>query len=70
MRSLVPVSYTHLVCRLYWWQHEEKTPSVSTAQIHRSIKIEALEDRPKSFKDYSIKLEELNCVKPEVYEFV
>lgn len=58
------------VCRLYWWQHEEKTPSVSTAQIHRSIKIEALEDRPKSFKDYSIKLEELNCVKPEVYEFV
>ena len=58
------------VCRLYWWQHEEKTPSVPTAQIHRSIKIEALEDRPKSFKDYSIKLEELNCVKPEVYEFV
>ncbi|CUX17736.1 type I-C CRISPR-associated protein Cas7/Csd2 [Clostridium sp. C105KSO13] len=58
------------VCRLYWWQHEEKTPSVSTAKVHRSIKIEPLEDRPKSFYDYSIQLEKLDCVDPEVYDFV
>lgn len=54
------------VCRLYWWQHEEKTPAVSTAKIHRSIKIQQLKDRPKSFRDYAIELEELDCVKPEV----
>ena len=27
------------VCRLYWWKHEEKMPAVSTAQVHRSVKI-------------------------------
>lgn len=58
------------VCRLYWWQHEEKTPAVSTAKIHRSIKIQQLKDRPKCFMDYAIELEELDCVKPEVYNFV
>lgn len=58
------------VCRLYWWQHEDKMPSVSTAKIHRSIKIHPLKDRPKSFEDYSVELEELNCVAPEVYDFV
>lgn len=58
------------VCRLYWWQHEDKMPSVSTAKIHRSIKIHSLKDRPKSFEDYSVELEELNCVAPEVYDFV
>ena len=58
------------VCQLYWWQHHEKTPSVSTAKVHRSIKIKALSDRPKSFQDYDIQLEELNCVEPEVYDFV
>ena len=44
------------VCRLYWWQHNEKTPSVSTAKIHRSIHIKSLKERPKSFGDYSIEL--------------
>ena len=58
------------VCRLYWWQHNEKTPSVSTAKIHRSIHIKSLKERPKSFGDYSIELDDLECVKPEVYNFV
>lgn len=58
------------VCRLYWWQHNEKTPSVSTAQIHRSIKITPLVDRPRSFEDYDVRAEELSCVKPEVYGIV
>lgn len=54
------------VCRLYWWQHDEKTPSVSTAQIHRSVKITPLVDRPRCFEDYDVKVVELPCVKPEV----
>lgn len=58
------------VCRLYWWQHNEKTPAVSTAKIHRSIKIKELKNRPESFGDYEIELEELPCVKPEVFDFV
>lgn len=58
------------VCRLYWWQHHEKTPAVSTAQIHRSVKITPLTDRPRCFEDYEIKVEELPCVKPEVYGIV
>ena len=58
------------VCRLYWWQHNEKTPAVSTAKVHRSIKINELKNRPESFGDYEIELEELPCVKPEVFDFV
>lgn len=58
------------VCRLYWWQHKEKTPAVSTAKIHRSIRIRPLKDRPKSFEDYSVELEALECAEPEVFDFV
>ena len=58
------------VCRLYWWQHEEKTPAVSTAKIHRSLKIEPKINRPNKFDDYKIELEELGCVEPEVFDFV
>lgn len=58
------------VCRLYWWQHEEKTPAVSTAKIHRSIKISPKINRPKSFADYDITYEDPGCAAPEVYDFV
>ena len=54
--------------RLYWWQHSEKTPAVSTAKIHRSVKITAKADRPVCFGDYDVELEKLEgCVEPEVY---
>ena len=60
------------VCKMYWWQHEEKTPSVSTAKIHRSIKVEPKPevDRPRAFSDYNITYEDPGCVKPEVFECV
>ena len=58
------------VCRLYWWQHEDKTPSVSTAKVHRSVKVDPTVDRPKTFADYNITYEDPGCVKPEVYDFV
>lgn len=58
------------VCRLYWWQHEEKTPAVSTAKVHRSIKISPKINRPKSFADYDITYEDPGCAAPEVYDFV
>ena len=58
------------VCRLYWWQHNEKTPAVSTARIHRSVKIIPRVDRPRCFEDYDVNIEELPCVEPEVYGIV
>ena len=60
------------VCKMYWWQHEEKTPSVSTAKIHRSVKVEPKPevDRPKAFSDYNITYEDPGCVEPEVFDFV
>lgn len=58
------------ICRLYWWQHEEKTPAVSTAKVHRSVHIEAKTDRPKSFADYAVTYENPGCVEPEVFDFV
>ncbi len=66
------------VCELYWWQHTEKIPAVSTAQVHRSVKVKAREDetksyadRPRSYADYEIVLENPEgCVEPEVYHFV
>lgn len=57
-------------CRLYWWQHNEKTPAVSTARIHRSVKIIPRVDRPRCFEDYDVNIEELPCVEPEVYGIV
>lgn len=58
------------VCRLYWWQHEEKMPAVSSAKVHRSIKVEPKTDKPASFADYEVRYENPGCVEPEVYDFV
>ena len=59
------------VCRLYWWKHREKTPVESSAQVHRSLKIEleSPDKSPKSFHDYRITVEPLS-VEPDVYSFV
>lgn len=60
------------VAKVFWWQHHEKTPAVSTAKIHRSIKIMRKEGCKKgqSIEDYDIKLLPLECVEPEVFDFV
>lgn len=55
------------VCKLFWWQHQEKTPKISTAKIHRSVKITPNVSRPKSFEDYTVELEPLEGAEPEVY---
>lgn len=60
------------VCRLYWWRHDCKTPAVSTAKIHRSLKVteKELKRRPMSFDDYEIVLENVGGPEPEVYDLV
>ena len=57
------------VSRLYWWQHKEKTPAVSSGKIQRGFTIKAV-NQPKSFEDYQISWYVDGCAEPEVYEFV
>lgn len=57
------------VCRMYWWQHGEKTPAVSSGKIQRSFRIKDV-SRPSKFEDYDITWELDGCVKPEVFDFV
>ena len=57
------------VCRMYWWQHNEKTPAVSSGKIQRSFKVNEVE-HPMKFEDYGITWELDNCVTPEVFDFV
>lgn len=60
------------VCRLYWWKHDCKTPKISSAKVHRSLKITVKDkvSRPASFDDYDVTLEKLDCVEPEVYDLM
>lgn len=60
------------VCQLYWWKHDCKMPSVSTAKIHRSVCIKEKDNgrRPLSIDDYEISLENIpGAVQPEIYDF-
>lgn len=59
------------VCTLYWWKHNCKMPAVSTAKIHRSLKIREKEPgkKPMSFEDYVITLDEIpGGTVPEIYD--
>lgn len=55
------------VCRMYWWQHNEKTPAVSSAKIQKGFQVKEKVSRPKKFEDYEITWDVEDCVKPEVF---
>ncbi len=60
------------VCRVYWWKHDCRTPKVSSAKIHRALKV-TLKDgvvKPMSFFDYDITLDEIEGVKPEIIDLM
>lgn len=54
------------VCRMYWWQHNEKTPAVSSAKIQKGFRINPV-DRPKNFEEYAVEWSLDDCVSPEVF---
>lgn len=56
------------VCRLYWWKHNCEMGQYSSAKVHRSLKIEPKTEIPKNIEDYSIACDELEGLKPEVYD--
>ncbi len=58
------------VCKMYWWQHKEKTPPVSSGRIQRGFRLNPTVSRPKTFEEYGITWELEGCEMPEVLEFV
>lgn len=60
------------VCRVYWWKHNCRTPKVSSAKIHRALKVTPKDGvvKPMSFFDYDITVDEVDGVKPEVIDLM
>lgn len=58
------------VCRLYWWKHNGKTPKYSSAKVHRQLSVTPKEgvERPRSFDDYDVVLNELDGLACEKFE--
>ena len=55
------------VCKMYWWQHDEKTPAVSSGKIQRVFTIEAKKEHPREFEDYEISWDVEGCKQPEEF---
>ena len=58
------------VVKLFWWQHNCKDGQYSSAKVHRSVKV-ALKDPdqiPASVDDYTVTLEALPGLEPEVID--
>ena len=58
------------VCKMYWWQHDEKTPAVSSGKIQRGFDIGAKTEHPSKIEDYEITWDVKGCKKPEEFDFV
>ena len=58
------------VCKVYWWRHNCPMGQYSSAKVHRSLNISANTELPKCFEDYSITVEALDGLEPEVIEGV
>lgn len=56
------------VCKVYWWKHKNKNGQYSSAKVHRSLKVKAKTDTPRNLEDYSIELEHLEGIEPEIYD--
>lgn len=60
------------VCKLVWWKHNGKTPKYSSAKVHGCLKVELKPgcSKPGSFDDYTVTVEELDGLKPEIYDMI
>ena len=58
------------VVKLYWWQHNCKDGQYSSAKVHRSVHVMAKNTAaiPNSIEDYTITLDELPGLMPEIIE--
>lgn len=55
------------VCKMYWWQHDEKTPAVSSGKMQRGFTIKANKEHPRKFEDYDISWDVEGCKQPEEF---
>ena len=60
------------VCRVYWWEHDSKTPQYPSAKVHRSLHIAPKDSArlPRSFEDYDITVDPLAGLEPEIIDLV
>ncbi|WP_018663051.1 type I-C CRISPR-associated protein Cas7/Csd2 [Heyndrickxia acidiproducens] len=56
------------VHKVYWWEHSSKLGQYSSAKVHRLLEVKPISDRPKTFDDYSITLNQLEGLKVEVLD--
>lgn len=58
------------VCKMYWWQHDDKTPNISSGKIQRGFSVKAMKEQPREITDYEISWHVDGCKKPEEINFV
>lgn len=58
------------VARLYWWEHSCKDGQYSSAKVHRSLNVAQKDPGgvPESLEDYTITLEPLEGLEPEIID--
>lgn len=56
------------VQQVYWWKHNCKNGQYSSAKVQRTLSIQKKVDEPKSFDDYTVTLNNLEGLEPEVYQ--
>lgn len=58
------------VVKLYWWEHNCKDGQYSSARVHRSVHVTAKDTAalPESVDDYTISLDELPGLVPEIID--
>lgn len=56
------------VIKVVWWMQNSKTGQYSSAKVHRTLHVEKKAEIPVSADDYTISIENLDGLKPEIFE--
>ena len=56
------------VLKVFWWKHPSKLGKYSSAKVHKSVKVQAKVERPKSADDFSITVFPLDGVELETID--
>jgi CRISPR-associated protein Csd2 len=56
------------VVQVAWWKHNSKSGQYSSAKVHRTLHVEKRKETPMCVDDYAIKIDDLEGLKPEIFE--
>ncbi|HKM41747.1 MAG TPA: type I-C CRISPR-associated protein Cas7/Csd2 [Methanocorpusculum sp.] len=56
------------VVKVVWWKHNSKSGQYSSAKVHRTLHVEKKTETPASVEDYTISIDNLDGLKPEIFE--